>query len=1199
LETSGRGTKVVAGPVYLFAALDPSGMPWFALNAAGLADALIALPPADDAAGWVEQSVMTLFRHCQALVREKTTVTKRIVVCVPYHGSEYPYRSLMGLLRSLSLESHFLQTKLIFHAGLDSAASAAFIGQLRAEIQNWDGHSEILYTSDGIRQVLGQEVVSLPAPSPAALRQGGVYWITGGLGGLGRLFASRLGKAANARIILSGRSPLNDATQSRLEALRSGGLNINYIPCDFSSQSAVEATVKRIRREFGALHGVIHSAGLILDNYLANKTEDEIRQVLMAKVRATQWLDECTRFVPLDFFAVFSSIASFGGVGQLDYAAGNAFLDALARERNGRVAKGVRSGRTISFNWPLWKEGGMTPGKYYEEHIQHHLGMVPLESSIGFDTFLSALSSNEDQIGVAVGDAKKIFSFLRIRDAAETMSKALVKPVEDLIVLSSVSNRDVDEVVCDALVKVLGVAKSSIQRERELTDYGADSVMLTELANHLNSAFGVELQGSAFFELNSPQRIMDHLRSVEPVVAPVGLEVPLGIRASPGDMAPVFSGRVSQARVDLTDLEDSPSELSATVEPDEKVLLPKFATGAVAIVGFDCHFPDAADPDQFWENIVNKVVSTRKISNQEWLERGVVLGDEKDYEAMRWAALMPGIARFDAKFWGVEEADAAVMDPQLRLLLRSIWRCVEHSGQAWEPFTRQRVGLFVASDSVDYRSVLKQGNRQAGLNSGLSSGMLANRASYICDFRGPSESVDTACSSVYVAINRAIQALSCGQCEAAVVGGVKALLDPAEFQIRDHGQLLSHSGRLSSFDAKADGYVRGEGVGCVLIKTLEAAHRDGDVIHAVITGMGVSHNGRGSLSPLAPDVDAQCQAMGDAYRMAGIGPETIGYIEANGASTAFSDAAEMAAYRKFFKDALGADRYRKHRVAISAVKPNLGHMEAASGMASLLKAVLALSRKQIPPTAHFEKAHASMFLNNSPFHIPIAPLDWPSPTGADGSSHPRRVALHAIGIGGVNAHLVLEESCDVRSQGSVSLQMPKDGSVLFVLSAKSPTALAASCDRWCRYLEMSPGPIGNETLTLPALADYSRWCREAMPYRLALVVPDMAALIAQLRAGIVAAKDGLDVLGYRTLGVVRPAARKTGLAYDPNQTHGETELRDLAEKWVKGEVSSWEPPTMGTLRLSSAPSYPFDDLDFWCVERVVATAPLDNRRLKP
>ncbi len=463
------------------------------------------------------------------------------------------------------------------------------------------------------------------------------------------------------------------------------------------------------------------------------------------------------------------------------------------------------------------------------------------------------------------------------------------------------------------------------------------------------------------------------------------------------------------------------------------------------------------------------------------------------------------------------------------------------------------------------------------LRSAMSVGMIANQISYYCNFTGPSEAIDNACASTYVALKRAAQAIALGECDSAIVGGAKVLLDPAGFLGRDEGGILSRSGTMYPFDARAEGYVRGEGVGCVLLKGVAQAEADGDTIHAVVAGVGVTHNGKGALSEVAPSVDGQYRAMRAAYEAAGVAPGSVNYIEAHGTSNSFSDASEFAAFKRYFKEAMDADSYARHRCAVSTVKANIGHLEGASGMASLIKVICSLRDRKIAPTATWSTLHPSILLANSPFYLPTDVTTW-QPGAADGMPAPLRAGLHAIGIGGVNAHVVLEEYVPVPRDGTHG-EPGATGPQLVVLSAMSAPALEAYCKRWHDYVlrHAGAGPA-----LLADIAEGSQLRRDAMPFRAAYVVSDLATLAEALAQGAGAiAHQAIDT------GALFAAANVSGtLSQDRNAGAGAAwatdDPRKAARAWLAGQaIKRRQLEGKGRASRAQIPVYPFDERKVW------------------
>nr|BBJ56219.1 hypothetical protein SAVMC3_88480 [Streptomyces avermitilis] len=331
--------------------------------------------------------------------------------------------------------------------------------------------------------------------------------------------------------------------------------------------------------------------------------------------------------------------------------------------------------------------------------------------------------------------------------------------------------------------------------------------------------------------------------------------------------------------------------------------------------------------------------------------------------------------RFDAAFFGISPREAELMDPQQRLMLEVVWSAIEDAGYRPTELAGKRVGVFVAATNSDYLEVQRAAGRgtEGHTITGAALSIIPNRISYLLDLRGPSIAVDTACSGSLTAVHQACAALRDGTCDVAIAGGVSLILSPAVYEALSAGEMLSPDGRCKTFDSRADGYVRGEGAGVVLLKPNGPAQRDGDAVHAVIKAVAVNHGGR-TTSLTAPNPDAQADLLVEAYRAADVPPETVGYIEAHGTGTALGDPIETTGLSTAFRR-LRAERGTQAApgCAIGSVKTNIGHLEAAAGIAGLFKVVLALQHGTIPASLHFQERNPYLELDGGPFEVAATP----------------------------------------------------------------------------------------------------------------------------------------------------------------------------------------------------------------------------------
>ncbi|HET7073650.1 MAG TPA: beta-ketoacyl synthase N-terminal-like domain-containing protein, partial [Mycobacterium sp.] len=467
----------------------------------------------------------------------------------------------------------------------------------------------------------------------------------------------------------------------------------------------------------------------------------------------------------------------------------------------------------------------------------------------------------------------------------------------------------------------------------------------------------------------------------------------------------------------------------------------------IAVIGMGCRFPGGIrGPEALWQFLIDRRSSIGRVPDERW-----ELFDDGSPEVKallarttRWGSFLPDIDAFDAEFFEISPSEADKMDPQQRLLLEVAWEALEHAGIPPNSLRRSQTGVFAGSCLSEYGAIASTDLPQVDgwSNTGGAMSIIANRLSYFLDLRGPSVAIDTACSSSLVAIHLACQSLRTQDSHLAIAAGVNLLLSPAVFRGFDQVGALSPTGRCRAFDAAADGFVRGEGAGVVVLKRLTDAQRDGDRVLAVICGSAVNQDGR-SNGLMAPNPAAQMAVLRAAYANSGMQPHEVDYVEAHGTGTLLGDPIEARA----LGTVLGRGRAEDAPLLIGAVKTNLGHTEAAAGIAGFIKTVMAVQRGQIPPNQRFESPNP---------HIPFADLrmkvvdtqtEWPD------TGHPRRAGVSSFGFGGTNAHVVIEQGQEVATQ-------PRPGSdpgvSTLVVSGKTPRRVAATAAVLADWME-GPG----------------------------------------------------------------------------------------------------------------------------------------------
>jgi phthiocerol/phenolphthiocerol synthesis type-I polyketide synthase E len=509
---------------------------------------------------------------------------------------------------------------------------------------------------------------------------------------------------------------------------------------------------------------------------------------------------------------------------------------------------------------------------------------------------------------------------------------------------------------------------------------------------------------------------------------------------------------------------------------------------AIAIVGLSGRFPGADNLDAFWRNLRDGVESISTLSDAELAAAGVdpVLAARPDY--VRRAGVLDGIERFDARFFGFSPREAELLDPQQRLFLEEAWRALEDAGiDPGRPpgrigvFAGAGLGAYLLDHVAPRREALEPaGAYQAAVANDKD--FLATRVSYKLDLRGPSLTVQTACSTSLVAVCLACQSLMNGECDAALAGGVTLRLPQRAGYLHVEEGILSPDGHCRAFDAGAAGTVPGSGVGVVVLRRLSDALRDGDPVRAVIRGWALNNDGAGKAGFTAPRAGGQAEVIQEALALAEVDPATVGYVEAHGTGTRLGDPIEVAALRQAFAGV------ENGTCRLGSLKSNVGHLDSAAGVAGLIKTVLALQHRQIPPTLHFTRP--SPEIDFGPFRTADRLTDWE----ADG--HPRRAGVSSFGIGGTNAHVVLEEwNRTDRSDHPSDRSDRTDRSELVVLSAKTPSALEAMTANLLRHLEAHP------ELDLADVAFTLQAGRRPLEMRRAVVARGRADAAAVLAAG--------------------------------------------------------------------------------------------------
>ncbi|MFE7740876.1 thioester reductase domain-containing protein [Nocardia sp. NPDC057455] len=616
-------------------------------------------------------------------------------------------------------------------------------------------------------------------------------------------------------------------------------------------------------------------------------------------------------------------------------------------------------------------------------------------------------------------------------------------------------------------------------------------------------------------------------------------------------------------RAQLAALWGEPEALRARLQPAARPTAPVAEPVAVdehrapveepiAIVGISGRYPDAENIEDFWRNLRDGHDAVRPVPAERWWLTAA--GDTPGAPPMI-GGFLRDVGGFDPRFFRIPPVQAPLLDPQERLFLQQAYAALEHAGyHHTDPAVRERrVGVFVGATWSDYRllgvAAAREGDPVAVASIPSS---IANRTSYTLGLRGPSLTVDTACSASLTALHLARRSLLDGECDAAIVGGVNLLLHEDKFLLLHSLGMMSDSGRCRPFAAAADGYVPGEGVGALYLKPLSAARADGDTIHGLILGSAVNHGGQTSGYSV-PHPGAQAEVISEALRAAGVDPDAIDYLEAHGTGTPLGDPIEIAGLAAAFGRSGGNGRSR----AIGSTKSNIGHTEAAAGVAGLTRVLLQMRHGRIAPTLHAAQVNPAIAFNSVPFHLPRELEEWPRRI-VDGVAVARHAGISAFGAGGANAHVVLAEFVDDR--------VPSAGtgeSEVFVLSARTQERLHRYAETMARHLRtLDPADFLDALRTLQV-------GRPALAHRLAVVA-----------SSPVEVADALDRFRTDQLGPV--VTGTVDAQTQPPLFAPATGAEELARRWVAGAEVDWR-GRGGPRRRIPLPGYPFERTDYWII----------------
>lgn len=1131
--------------------------------------------PAGEPSTAQDELVRPVFELVAALVKGTQDIVIRMLLTVSgsYEKAAATLHAFEGFARSVRHEEPRMTITTLYCGDEAEARDAVVAMESRAD----DAALTVRYASG--RQVWTLERVDLTPIDrlPSNVREDGVFLITGGLGGLGMLLAKDLLDRGAPTIVLVGRSGPDEAKLAQVRSHATGAGRADYVRCDVGDAEACDRLVVDIIGSYGRLDGVFYCAGSIRDGYLKFKPWSEARDTLQVKSLGLANIDRATAGLPLSFFVGYSSIGSLlGNVGQTDYAMANAYMDAYLRERAERVRLGQASGKSLSVNWPLWSEGGMRPDEASLAVMYDSFGLGVLSTGDGLGSLYALLESDLTQCAVLAGDPGRLTT--RFVDLATWASDDRARrlagcgPSEGSAENHDGSfEREASRLIRGIVARGLEIEPERIVGDRPFEHYGLDSVMIVTINALLGETFP-KLSKTLLYEYQN----LDELTSYFLTHRAEDLRRLQGASDSSHDGE---SGR--PCGDDRNPLLARPGEGDTTEDTAE-------ADDPIAIVGMSGRFPQADSVEQFWENLTQGKDCIVPIPAERWdYTRGHFdpEGARAGTYASRWGGFIEGIRDFDPLMFGMSPRDAENTDPQERIFLQTCWETLQDAGYGRDSIRHTRTGVFVGVMYNHYQLFGAEESKQGvpvALNSNSAS--IANRVSYSFGLSGPSLALDSMCSSSISSIHLACQSIRDGDCEMALAGGVNATIHESKYQLLGSGNFLSSDGRCRSYGEGGDGYVPGEGVGCVLLKHLSRARADGDHVYAIVKGSALNHGGK-TNGYTVPNPIAQAAVVKEAMDRSGLVFDDLSYVEGHGTGTALGDPIEISGLIR----ALG-DHHANGPCALGSVKSNIGHLESAAGIASLIKVLLMMRHRSFVPSLHSSELNANIDFDAAPFDVVQRVIPW----RADGDRARRRALVTGFGAGGSNGALVVEEgAAEVRSLDPRHAQE----TYLFVMSARTVPALEAYVADLRDYVDglerdlVAGSAAGEkrsarESALLLALQRTLMVGRDSFRYRLLVEADGLSGLVETLsrvtRDGLTSGEANRSWVFGESGASGRPVVEAEINAYRDELRRGD--LACLGQRWISGHVVAWsELPTRfrAAGRLNGVP-WPKPDLKpYW------------------
>lgn len=1123
-----------------------------------------------------EEYAKVMYAELRTILTEglKQPVLIQLIGC--FEGEQKVYRGLAAMLKTANLENPNLYFQVIeFERQIEFSNISKYIDEEAKqpecrEIRYIDGNRYVKTYEEGMIEC---EETRRTLP----WKERGVYLITGGMGGLGLLFAREIiQQVKEVTLILTGRRRLDENIEKQIEALTTKGVEVCYRTVDIADENQVKKLIEEIRNSYHILNGILHCAGVTKDNYIIHKSEDEFQAVLEPKVAGLNNLDQCTADMNIDFMVLFSSESGENGnAGQADYATANAFMDAFAEYRTQLVEKGKRYGRTISVNWPLWEQGGMHVSQEVENSLLETRGMIPLETQVGIQTFYQVLEKDCPQVMVMEGNIE-IIRKEQMEKVEHVRNASLLLETEDSKFLEE---DELKEKTIRYLKKILSTAiklpVSRIEEEEPMENYGIDSIMILQMTLELEKVFG-KLPKTLFFEYQTIEQLSHYFLESYREVLRKTLKRPVTYAKDVPDKKQEEILPVKKESYQFKKQNVSKDKIikNGSMEREEPI----------AIIGIAGKYPEAENLDKFWNNLCVGKDCVIEIPEERW-DYHLYFDEDRTKKGKtysKWGGFIKDYDKFDPLFFNISPHEAELIDPQERLFLECVYETLEDAGYTKESLKQykgtgmeENVGVFAGVMYSEYQlyGAQEQAAGQMIALNGITSS-IANRVSYFFNFHGPSVTINTMCSSSLYAVYLACQSLKNRECEIAVAGGVNLSIHPNKYIMLSQSNFLSSKGKCESFGKDGDGYVPGEGVGSILLKPVSKAIADNDHIYGIIRGSAMNHDGK-TNGFTVPNPNAQADLIRRAFEDAKVDPREVSYVEAHGTGTALGDPIEIQALTKAFSK-VGEE---KQFCAIGSVKSNIGHLESAAGIASITKVLLQMKYGKLVPSIHSQVLNPNINFEETPFRVQHQLEDWKRPmleTEGTLKEKTRIAGISAFGAGGTNVHMLIEEYKEPLEEPQEESSEPR----LILLSGKEERALKERAEELLNAIKQGK----YQSSDLIRIAYTLQNGREMMEYRYATIVSTLKELedrLADYLAGI-ETEDTYTGNNRQSKMILHLFQTDEDLKTATQTWMKKRKYGKLLELWVRGIQIDWKRLYSGKYpKKISLPTYPFAKERIW------------------